>query len=91
MKNFNSFQTYLKKKVFKSNFNLPLVLISNYYYINKTMNFSRSTSGSSVNSINSINSERQNNLINPWFISGFTDAEGSFMIKVQANNKLKTK
>ena len=29
--------------------------------------------------------------LNPWFISGFTDAEGCFTIKVQPNAKLKTK
>lgn len=31
------------------------------------------------------------NKINPWFITGFVDAEGSFIIKVQPNNNLKTK
>ena len=29
--------------------------------------------------------------INPWFISGFTDAEGCFTIKTQYNINLKTK
>jgi hypothetical protein len=29
--------------------------------------------------------------LNPWFISGFTDAEGCFSIKIQPNAKLKTK
>ena len=29
--------------------------------------------------------------LNPWFITGFTDAEGCFTIKVQHNAKLKTK
>ena len=29
--------------------------------------------------------------INPWFITGFTDAEGSFIIKVQHNENLSTK
>jgi hypothetical protein len=29
--------------------------------------------------------------INPWFITGFTDAEGCFSIKIQPNVKLKTK
>jgi hypothetical protein len=35
-----------------------------------------------------INSEPN---INPWFITGFTDAEGCFSIKIQKNAKLKTK
>jgi len=30
-------------------------------------------------------------VINPWFITGFTDAEGCFSIKIQQNAKLKTK
>lgn len=29
--------------------------------------------------------------INPWFLTGFTDAEGCFSIKIQKNTKLKTK
>lgn len=29
--------------------------------------------------------------INPWFLTGFTDAEGCFSIKIQQNAKLKTK
>jgi len=29
--------------------------------------------------------------LNPWFITGFSDAEGCFSIKIQQNNKLKTK
>ena len=29
--------------------------------------------------------------INPWFLTGFTDAEGCFTIKTQYNNNLKTK
>jgi hypothetical protein len=29
--------------------------------------------------------------INPWFLTGFTDAEGCFSIKIQPNAKLKTK
>ena len=29
--------------------------------------------------------------LNPWFITGFSDAEGCFSIKVQPNAKLKTK
>jgi len=29
--------------------------------------------------------------IEPWFITGFTDAEGCFSIKIQPNAKLKTK
>jgi len=28
--------------------------------------------------------------INPWFLTGFTDAEGCFSIKIQQNAKLKT-
>lgn len=28
--------------------------------------------------------------INPWFISGFVDGEGSFMVQIVKNNKLKT-
>ena len=32
-----------------------------------------------------------NNLINPWFITGFTDAEGSFIISVYPNNNSKLK
>ena len=29
--------------------------------------------------------------INPWFLTGFTDAEGSFIIKIHSNEQLKTK
>ena len=29
--------------------------------------------------------------INPWFLTGFTDAEGSFIIKIQSNEQLKTR
>ena len=29
--------------------------------------------------------------LNPWFVTGFSDAEGCFTIKVQPNAKLKTK
>ena len=29
--------------------------------------------------------------INPWFLTGFTDGEGCFSIKIQQNAKLKTK
>jgi hypothetical protein len=29
--------------------------------------------------------------LNPWFITGFTDAEGCFSIKIQPNAKLNTK
>jgi len=29
--------------------------------------------------------------LNPWFITGFTDAEGCFTIKIQRNEELKTK
>ena len=29
--------------------------------------------------------------LNPWFITGFTDAEGSFSIKIQPNANLKNK
>jgi len=29
--------------------------------------------------------------INPWFLTGFTDAEGCFTIKTQYNKNLKTK
>jgi hypothetical protein len=29
--------------------------------------------------------------LNPWFITGFTDAEGCFSISIQSNNRLKTK
>jgi len=29
--------------------------------------------------------------LNPWFLTGFSDAEGCFIIKVQPNSKLKTK
>ena len=29
--------------------------------------------------------------INPWFLTGFADAEGCFAIKIQPNAKLKTK
>jgi LAGLIDADG endonuclease len=29
--------------------------------------------------------------LNPWFLTGFTDAEGCFSIKIQPNAKLKTK
>jgi len=32
-----------------------------------------------------------NFVINPWFLTGFTDAEGCFSIKVSYNSKLKTK
>ena len=28
--------------------------------------------------------------INPWFLTGFTDGEGCFSIKIQQNAKLKT-
>ena len=28
--------------------------------------------------------------MNPWFLTGFVDAEGSFSILVQHNNKFKT-
>lgn len=27
--------------------------------------------------------------INPWFITGFVDGEGSFMVQIVKNNKLK--
>jgi hypothetical protein len=33
----------------------------------------------------------QRHEINPWFLTGFTDAEGSFTIKTQYNQNLKTK
>jgi hypothetical protein len=29
--------------------------------------------------------------LNPWFLTGFSDAEGSFIIKIQKNDKLRTK
>jgi hypothetical protein len=44
----------------------------------------RSFSNSSLNCLTKIE-------LNPWFISGFTDAEGCFSIKIQPNAKLKTK
>ena len=30
-------------------------------------------------------------ILNPWFITGFVDAEGSFMIKINSNASLKNK
>lgn len=32
-----------------------------------------------------------NSRINPWFLTGFTDAEGSFIIKIQSNEQLRTR
>ena len=37
----------------------------------------------------SIESSTITQLIKPWFISGFTDAEGCFLIKVRKSNKNK--
>ena len=34
--------------------------------------------------------ERPSSEINPWFISGFTDGEGSFSMSIVANQKSKT-
>ena len=39
----------------------------------------------------SLNVSENKEKLNPWFITGFTDAEGCFSIKVQPNAKLKTK
>lgn len=37
----------------------------------------------------SITSSLSGYSLNPWFISGFTDAEGSFMVKIRKNSKYK--
>ena len=47
--------------------------------LNRPMNFS------------TINTPFQISSINPWFITGFTDAEGSFMITITQNEKSKMK
>jgi hypothetical protein len=47
--------------------------------LNRPMNFSTSNSPFQISSIN------------PWFITGFTDAEGSFMISITQNEKSKLK
>ena len=31
------------------------------------------------------------NVLNPWFITGFVDAEGSFIIKINSKENLKNK
>lgn len=36
------------------------------------------------------NVQLKNNIINPWFITGFTDAEGCFYISISKNSKFKT-
>jgi hypothetical protein len=49
---------------------------------------------STVNLQNSLQSKRQEGQVNacfsPWFLTGFTDAEGCFTIKIQKNTELKT-
>jgi hypothetical protein len=44
----------------------------------------RNRSFSTLNSVTKIE-------LSPWFITGFTDAEGCFSIKIQPNAKLNTK
>ena len=50
------------------------------------------------NNLNVLTYQKSNNSfstlnfkINPWFLTGFTDAEGSFIIKIHSNEQLKTK
>ena len=50
-------------------------------FSNKPRNFSTSFKPN-----NSVNSK-----LNPWFITGFTDAEGSFMITIIKNDQSKLK
>ena len=48
---------------------------------------SKQLNNKSFSTLNSITETE----LNPWFITGFSDAEGCFTIKVQPNAKLKTK
>ena len=43
------------------------------------------------NKIKKLFSTKSEAEINPWFLTGFADAEGCFSIKIQQNAKLKTK
>ena len=43
------------------------------------------------NKIKKLFSTKSEAEINPWFLTGFVDAEGCFSIKIQQNAKLKTK
>jgi len=51
-----------------------------YYYQNKN-----------ARTFSNLPSGQERNVLNPWFFSGFTDAEGCFSIGIQPDAKLKIK
>jgi hypothetical protein len=51
---------------------------------NYTQNFE--STQSNLNSDSSLSHKK----LNPWFVTGFTDAEGSFALGLYKNNKYKT-
>ena len=61
------------------------------YQIKIPSNYFKNRTFSTLNLNPDLNTFNINQSINPWFITGFTDAEGCFTIKIQPNAKLKTK
>ena len=94
MKNFNiQFRgLHFYNPIFPLEGNYKLVTPVHYSKSNPTELCNQRVGGANTKiKCNNFSGKPNNNVLNPYYLTGFTDGEGCFLINVRPNNKMKTK